>query len=273
MRFTPDSDTGALLAAHDRLLRGESELVGADQVRTQDGLWLAVFGDAGFVTHHALGERSAAALDSLVSGVVAQFAASGVSRFEWKTRSHDAGNDQLTAALLRAGLLPEPVETVMIGEPSALLTDFVLPEPLVLRKAGTGGGDLVRDIADVDAVHRAVFEHHDHSLSQQLLNELTTHPDRLEMWLVSDGEQVISAGRLELAAPVAGLFGGATLPEWRGRGLYRALTAARARSAAQAGCDLVYAECTPFSEPILRRAGLRAVTTTTPYRWGEAEDS
>jgi len=33
------------------------------------------------------------------------------------------------------------------------------------------------------------------------------------------------------------------------------------------GAELVYAECTEFSRPILERAGLVAVTTTTPYLW------
>ena len=72
---------------------------------------------------------------------------------------------------------------------------------------------------------------------------------------------------MDLAPPVASLFGGATAPAWRGRGIYRALTAARAQAAAQAGCELIYAECTLFSRPILERAGLRAITTTTPYLW------
>ena len=35
----------------------------------------------------------------------------------------------------------------------------------------------------------------------------------------------------------AGIWGGATRPEWRGRGIYRALTAARARSALRTGQD------------------------------------
>lgn len=33
------------------------------------------------------------------------------------------------------------------------------------------------------------------------------------------------------------------------------------------GAQLIYAECTAFSRPILARAGLIAVTTTTPYVW------
>ncbi len=267
MPFVPDPDSAELLDAHDRLLRGDPEVVVADDVVVQDGLWLAVFGEDGFVSHRALAERSGTALDALVAGVISHFVARGISEFEWKTRSHDVGNDDLVAALLRAGLVAEPVETVMIGETTTLMTPVAVPDPLVLRKAGTDGHDLSDDVEAVDALHAAVFEHHQQRFSERLMAELTERPDLRQLWLVSDGAQVLSAGRVEFSGPVAGLFGGATLPQWRGRGLYRAMTAARAASAAQAGCALMYAECTPFSEPILRSAGLRAITTTTPYLW------
>ena len=62
-------------------------------------------------------------------------------------------------------------------------------------------------------------------------------------------------------------MGGATDPDWRGRGLYRALTAARARSALARGVRYLHSDCTEMSRPILERAGLVAVTTTTPYVW------
>lgn len=272
MPFVPDPGSAGLLDAHDRLLRGDPEVLGADEVVVRNGLWLAVFGDRGFVTHHGLGERRTGDLDSLVADVIAHFAARSISGFEWKTRGHDAGNDRLVEALLRAGLVPEPPETVMIGETIALMADVGVPEPLVLRKAGTAGFDLGVDVAAVDALHAAVFANHQASFSQQLLAELSDRPDVRELWLISDGATAISAGRVEFGGAVAGLFGGATLPQWRGRGLYRAMTAARARSAARAGCELAYAECTPFSEPILRGAGLRAVTTTTPYLWRRPAD-
>lgn len=267
MPFAPDPDSAGLLQAHDRLLRGDPEVVGADDVAVDDGLWLAVFGDSGFVSHHALGDRSAAALDALIAGVIAHYAARSVGEFEWKTRSHDVGNDRLVEALLRAGLRPEPVETVMIGETDKLRAPVQIPESLVLRKAGAGGHELSDDVAAVDALHAAVFGHDQNRFTERLMAELSERPNLRELWLVSDGVQAISAGRVEFSGAVAGLFGGGTLPQWRGRGLYRAMTAARADSAARAGCELVYAECTPFSEPILRSAGLRAVTTTTPYVW------
>jgi hypothetical protein len=65
----------------------------------------------------------------------------------------------------------------------------------------------------------------------------------------------------------AGIWGGATLKEWRGRGIYRALTAVRAKSALAKGKTLINSDSTEFSRPILERSGLIKVSTTTPYQW------
>ena len=91
----------------------------------------------------------------------------------------------------------------------------------------------------------------------------------MELWVAEADGQLISAGRLEPVAGTefAGLWGGATLPQWRRRGIYRALTAARARSALALGKTLLHSDSTEFSRPILERSGLIKVTTTTPYEW------
>ena len=65
----------------------------------------------------------------------------------------------------------------------------------------------------------------------------------------------------------AGIWGGATRPEWRRRGIYRALTAARARSALEFGKRLIHSDSTEDSRPFLERAGLVKISTTTPYQW------
>lgn len=80
---------------------------------------------------------------------------------------------------------------------------------------------------------------------------------------------VISTGRVEIVegTQVAGVWGGVTHPDWRRRGVYRALTAARARWAHERGVAYLHSDSTEFSRPILERSGLVAVTTTTPYIW------
>ncbi len=55
------------------------------------------------------------------------------------------------------------------------------------------------------------------------------------------------------------LFGGATLPEARGRGAYRALVAARWEDAVAHGTPLLVTQASPMSHPILGRLGFREV--------------
>jgi predicted GNAT family acetyltransferase len=91
----------------------------------------------------------------------------------------------------------------------------------------------------------------------------------MELWVAEADGEIVSSGRLEPVADseFAGIWGGATRPEWRRRGIYRALTAARARSAVRLGKRLIHSDSTEDSRPILERAGLVKVSTTTPYLW------
>src|SRR5437763_715351 len=70
----------------------------------------------------------------------------------------------------------------------------------------------------------------------------------------------------------AGLFGGVTLPEYRGRGLYRATVAKRAELACERGYRWLYVDALPTSRPILERNGFVAITTTTPFVIPDAAD-
>jgi GNAT superfamily N-acetyltransferase len=83
---------------------------------------------------------------------------------------------------------------------------------------------------------------------------------------LADGAPV-SGGRLDLdeGTDFAGLFGGATLPEWRGRGLYRATVAKRAELARERGYRYLYVDALPTSRPILERLGFVQITTTRPF--------
>jgi hypothetical protein len=65
--------------------------------------------------------------------------------------------------------------------------------------------------------------------------------------------------------------GGATLPEWRRRGIYRATVVYRANLAAGGGFRYLETDASDDSRPILERLGFLAVTTTTPYVWSPPE--
>lgn len=261
-------DAATALAAYDARLRVEGELAGAVGVTWHGPLAWARFEERGFVTYRDLGGAEGEVLAALVADTVAHFRDdTDLPQFEWKTRGHDLPAD-LGDHLVAHGLVPDEVETVMIGEASALAVDVETPEGVTVRRAGDGA-DLATDVTRAMALQDEVFGRLSGSTAERLAADLAAQPETLELWLAEAAGEVVSAGRLQVVPGTgfAGLWGGATRSEWRGRGIYRALTAARARSALRLGATYVHSDCSPMSRPILERSGLVPVTTTTPYLW------
>jgi len=152
----------------------------------------------------------------------------------------------------------------MIGEAHLLAVDVPLPAGVQLRRVTTEA-----DVRAMCAMVAAVFEDPNSDEEANALLRRLTVDDGMELWVADSQGQIIGAGRLEpvRGSQFAGIWGGATRPDWRGRGVYRALTAARARSALRAGKTLIHSDSTEYSRPVLERSGLVRVSTTTPYRW------
>ena len=67
--------------------------------------------------------------------------------------------------------------------------------------------------------------------------------------------------------PFAELFGGATVPDRRGAGLYSAVLAARVQEAAQRGVRYVATGASPMSRPILEKNGFRVLSFLHALSW------
>ena len=257
-----------LLAAYDRALRDEAEMSGARHWHRRGPLAVGVFDHGGFVSYRHLGGLDGEELDALVAGTLAWFRdETDVAEVEWKTRGHDRPAD-LPTRLVAHGFEPEEAETVMVGRADLLAAEVAAPEGVQVRRAGEGR-DLREDLEATGRLQAEVFGTATRDLEERL-RALTEHPERTGVWLAeTDDATVVSVGRLEVVPGTgfAGLWGGATREGWRGRGLYRALVAARARAAIDMGAELVHSDCTAMSRPILERSGLVPVTTTTPYVW------
>jgi GNAT superfamily N-acetyltransferase len=164
---------------------------------------------------------------------------------EWKYYSHDG--PELRERLLAAGLVPEDEETVVVAE-----TASVQPPP---------------DDVELRQVTSQFVE-----LAANVFGRLIDLPQKaVGVVAVVDGKAV-SGGRVDFEDGVefAGLFGGFTLPEFRGRGLYRATVAKRAELARERGYGLLYSDALPTSRPILERLGFVPITTTTPFVFPDA---
>jgi GNAT superfamily N-acetyltransferase len=126
--------------------------------------------------------------------------------------------------------------------------------------------------ADFDRIaklERAVWDEDRNHLADMLEGERAADPDSLTIVVAEAGETVVSAAwvRFAHAAEFATFWGGATLREWRGRGIYRALVAYRAALAERRGFRYAEVDASDDSRPILERLGFVPVTTTTPYIW------
>jgi GNAT superfamily N-acetyltransferase len=263
-RRTMTDEAAALLAAYDAQLRGAAEVAGSLSWDRSGPLWRGVFPTSGFVSYESL--EGVADVDALIAETVAFFAGiPQVEEFEWKTRGHDWPDD-LGGRLEAQGLEPEEVETVMVGEARALAVDVELPPGVVVRRVD----DLPeRDALVVEASEVAARIFGDGPSGAEMLDRLDRMRGLEQFWVAQADGQVVCSGRLARVegTEFAGIWGGSTLPEWRGKGIYRALTAARARAALAEGVRYMHSDCSAMSRPILERSGLVAVTTSTPYVW------
>ncbi|MGW7516702.1 GNAT family N-acetyltransferase [Streptomyces sp. NPDC054796] len=246
-------DPAAVLALFDDQMRRAHGPGG--RVRREDGEnggWCGV-------VWSALDETTA---DAAIAEQVRWFTARG-REFEWKLYGHDTPVD-LPVRLRAAGFAAEPEETLMVAPAEGPAAVAEPPDGIELREVTDESG-----IGLVADVHEAAFGTSADRLRQQLRAQLADEPEAVGMTVAvstADGRPV-SAARLELheGTDFASLWGGGTVPEWRGHGIYRALVAHRARRAAAHGYSYLQTDALPTSRPILQRLGFTPLTTTTPY--------
>jgi GNAT superfamily N-acetyltransferase len=200
--------------------------------------------------------------DAAIAAQVRHFRALGLP-FEWKLYDYDQPPD-LGARLTAAGFVPDEDEAVMVAEVSDVPADVTLPEGVSLRPVTTEA-----DVGLLIQVGERVFSRDQSRLHRDLLAQLREAPQGVAMVLAMAGDEPVCSARADFppGSEFAGLWGGGTLPAWRGRGIYRALIAYRAGLAARRGYRYLTVDASADSEPILRRLGFRCLARTTPYQW------
>ncbi|MFJ9152300.1 GNAT family N-acetyltransferase [Streptomyces sp. NPDC102270] len=201
-----------------------------------------------------------ASADRAIAEQIAYYTGLGLE-FEWKLYGHDLPVD-LGERLRAAGFTPEPEETLMIAEVADLVLDAEPPEGIrFLPVTDRAGVDLVAD------VHEKAFGTDSSRLRHQLLARLRDDPDTVVATVALAGDEPVSAARMELVPGTrfAGLWGGGTVEGWRGRGIYRALVAHRARAAVERGYRYLQVDALATSRPILERLGFKPLTITQPH--------
>jgi ribosomal protein S18 acetylase RimI-like enzyme len=251
-------DTRALLKLFDEQMRRRIGPVGGESAERDERVTRVISADgwSGVVWSDLAG----AGADAAIAEQISRFAALG-QPWEWKHYSHDQPPD-LPERLRAAGFLPGEPEALLVAETAALALDTAPPPGVTLAEVTgqRGAGALV-------AVHDEVFGGDHSAIGRAVLAGLTRQPPSAAGVVALAGHAPIAGGRVEFHAGTdfASLWGGGTLAEWRGRGVFRSLVAYRAALAAARGFRYVQVDALPASAPILRRLGFAQLATTTPF--------
>jgi GNAT superfamily N-acetyltransferase len=169
--------------------------------------------------------------DAVIAAQVRYFAARGTP-VEWKLYDYDQPAD-LARRLLAAGFVADDEELMLVAETAVVDSRVRLPDGV------------------------------------RLATQLREAPELVQMIVARAGDKPVSAARVEFipGTDFAGLWGGGTVPAWRGRGIFRALVAHRVALAAARGYRYVQVDALPASRPIMQRLGFQPVAATTPFVW------
>ncbi|MHB1981081.1 MAG: GNAT family N-acetyltransferase [Sulfobacillus sp.] len=181
---------------------------------------------------------------------------------EWKLYTHDQPAD-LHQRLLAHGFADEDPEAIMalnvtelppvLGRlPTAQIRRCAKPEPL----------------KDAISVYAAVWPQKAARLAQRLNHTLRTAPQRLSVYVAYVDGEPVSVGRIHFSphSAFASLWGSATLPAYRGRGLYTQMLAVRLQEAIARNVRVVTVDAGPLSRPIVSRLGFRLLTWAQAHR-------
>jgi GNAT superfamily N-acetyltransferase len=243
-------DRAAVLAAYDRDMRADpAHLAGVEHVwvdgvlRTLGAYDLIGWWDFRPTRVREIAEREA------------DFFRERDKNAEWKVFSHDqpAG---LEAALAEAGWTGEETETFVAFD----MEEGTPP-------TGQAGGLEIRDVrdgaglADFMAVNVAAFDRPARQTIEEL-EQAINEPGLAYFVAYLEGRPVSSGGlHLPPGRVFAGLYSAGVLPDYRGRGAYRALVAARAEVARRCGYRYLTVDARETSRPILERLGFTPLAT------------
>ena len=210
----------------------------------------------GFVIYSKLDETNA---DQVIREQVEYYTDLGCD-FEWKLFSHDTPPD-LKERLAKHGFEIDEDETIMVLE----ISDA--PEKLTRPPAHD-----VRRVTELDQTKqvRALIEEvygEDYAWLEEMLSGfLLKEPDNASIYMAYDQDRPIAAGWtfFNPPSPFAGLYGGATLEPYRGRGVYTALVAARLQEAQARGFRFLTVDAGPMSRPILENLGFQCIAISNP---------
>jgi GNAT superfamily N-acetyltransferase len=215
-------------------------------------------GDYSFVLYSRLDEET---VEAAIDEQIAYFAALG-QPFEWKVYDYDTPAD-LRQRLAARGFAVGEAEAVMVLELDRIPPALLAPVTADVRQITTRAG-----LEDVIRVRTAV-EDGDYRWLRARLSDHLDIPDYLSVYVAYVDDTPVCAAWIyfQPGSQFGGLWGGSTVPAYRGRGLYTAVVAVRAQEAQRRGCRFLTIDASPMSRPIVARHGFQLLTMTSPCEW------
>jgi GNAT superfamily N-acetyltransferase len=250
------------LAIYDREQRINLRLPEFTYEMTGRILWDHAPQDAtGYVDYAGLDESCA---DTEIDALLATFRSRGLSAMLWKVFDHDRPAD-LRQRLAARGFTIESPDALMLLDLQNSPVFAQEPEPTPTLQKVTS----LAEIEEIVSLEEIVWQGPRAWLRKWLSHLLVDTPERLSPYVIRLEGQVVAAAWTLYYPPssFARLLGGSTLPEYRQRGLYTRLLAARAYEARRRGCRFLTVDASPMSQPILEKNGFQTLGYSTQCRW------
>jgi GNAT superfamily N-acetyltransferase len=250
-----------ILEHYDKEQRRNLQVIGVRREVTEHVVrHVNLNGGEGFIAYSSLTKENA---DTVIQEQIAYFEKLK-QNFEWKYFAHDETEDLLehlrtngftiedreALLVLNLELLPEKLQQSISHDIRLLKQPEELQDVLTIETSVWGG-----DQTGIYIAH--------------LAENMKTHPELLRVYIAYIDNKPASTAWMFFheGSQFASLWGGSTIKEARGLGLYTALVAVRAQEAIKHGAKFLTVDASPMSQPILERLGFQFLTYTYPCKW------
>jgi len=201
-------------------------------------------------------------VEEVIQEQIAHFESRGCN-FSWVVFQHDTPAN-LNDRLLAHGFLSEEPDAILILD----IEDFsqVLAKPISFDVQRISDSNKIDDVL---TIRQQVWQSDYSSMAQSLTKRLVDSPESLGLYVAYVDGKPVSTAQISFyqKGHIAGLVQAATLPDYRGRGLYTALVATRVQEAKRRGIRFVDADASPMSRPILEKLGFQWLTESCSCEW------
>ncbi len=253
-------DQSELLALYDREMRQDIQFPGVLHEKIGSVIRnISPKEHIGFIVYSKLPEQTA---DAEIDAQVDYFKSHSME-FEWKVFDHDSPPD-LRQRLQQRGLTIEDREALMVIDlehAPDFFWNMNLPHiDHIVDPEGLEG---------IITMEEGVWGTDHGWMRDRMGKDLLDLPHLISMYAIPADGRVVSAAWMYYhpQSQFASLWGGSTLPAYRGRGYYTALVAVRAREAKRRGVRFLTVDASPMSRPILEKHGFQCLSFSTPCVW------